>query len=777
VPDPRPFLATAAAALLILACGRSDEPQQERTTTTTTLAARTARGPATFVGTAACEPCHATETTAWRGSHHDRAMQVAGDATVLGDFDGRSLTHFGVTSTFSKRDGKFVVRTEGPDGKLADYEVQYTFGVYPLQQYLVALPGGRLQALPLAWDARSREAGGQRWFHLNPDERIPPGDLLYWTGIAGNWNHMCAECHSTNVHKGYDESADRYDTTWSEVNVGCEACHGPGSNHVAWARAGADRRDAGAGLAVDLRGDGATWVMDDATGIARRSAPRRSRVQVETCGRCHARRGIVSEDYVWGRPLLDTHRVALLTDPLYHADGQIRDEVFEYGPFLQSRMYAAGVTCTDCHDAHSTKLRGVTTDPNAVCAQCHLSTRFATPAHHHHAEGSPGSGCIACHMTERTYMVVHPRHDHGFRVPRPDLSVKIGTPNACTDCHAKESPQWAADAAARWWGTARASRPHWAQAIHAGRENLPGAGPALAAVADDTAQPAMVRATAVAMLEPYLGPATGPTVERALRDPDPLVRTAAVAALNAVEPATRARLVLPLLRDPVRTVRIDAARSLAMLPPEQIPDADRAALAAGLAEYRAAQEVVADRPEGQLNLGLLDAERGDAGAAERRYQRAIRIAPALPSAYVNLADLYRTQVREADGERVLRQGLTVAPRDADLHHALGLSLIRQQRARDALDHLARAAELAPEETRYAYVYAVALHDTGQPDRALEVLRATHTRHPGDRDVLIALATMTRDRGDRAGALGWARALRDLDPRDPGAQRLVAELER
>jgi tetratricopeptide (TPR) repeat protein len=362
-------------------------------------------------------------------------------------------------------------------------------------------------------------------------------------------------------------------------------------------------------------------------------------------------------------------------------------------------------------------------------------------------------------------------------VPRPELSVKIGTPNACTDCHTKESAQWAADAAARWWGTARSSRPHWAEAIHAGRENLPGAGPALAALADDTTQPAIVRATAVAMLAPYLAPATGPAVERALRDPDPLVRGAAVAALNGVDPGARARLVLPLLSDPVRTVRIDAARSLAALPPDQLPDTERTTLAAALAEYRAAQELVADRPEGQLNLGMLDAEHGDLASAEQRYRRALRIAPALPATYVNLADLYRTQGRDAAGEQVLREGLAAAPRDADLHHALGLALIRQKRAQDALGALARATELDPDQARYAYVYAVALHDTGQPDRALAVLRTAHARHPGDRDVLIALATMSRDRGNRAAALGWARALRDLDPQDPGAQRLVAELER
>ena len=518
--------------------------------------------------------------------------------------------------------------------------------------------------------------------------------------------------------------------------------------------------------------------MDAATGIARPQRPadeRTSRSRPAAAATPGA--ASLSEEYARGRPLLETHRVALLERPASTMrTARSHDEVYEYGSFLQSRMYAAGVTCTDCHDPHSTTLRR----PRPERGVRHAATRRRrshAPAHHHHPEGSAAPAASPATCRSATYMVVDRRHDHGFRVPRPDLSVTLGTPNACTDCHTKEPPQWAADAAARWWGTARASRPHWAEAIHAGRENLPGAGAALAAVADDPAQPAIARATAVALLESYLAPATGPSVERALHDPDPLVRMAAVGTLNGVEPAARARLLLPLLNDPVRTVRIDAARSLATVPPDALPEAERATLAAALDEYRAAQELVADRPEGQANLAMLDAEHGDAAAAERRYRRAIHIAPALPSPYVNLADLYRTQGRDADGERVLREGLAAAPRDPALYHALGLALIRQQRSREALEPLGRAAELAPEQARYAYVYAVALHDAGQPDRALAALRSTHAGHPGDRDVLIALATMSRDRGDREGALRWARALRDLDPQDPGAQRLVAELER
>jgi predicted CXXCH cytochrome family protein len=764
---------------LVAACTSREEASSSPARTPTTLAAAPAPvAPATFVGVTACAGCHQQQETAWRGSHHDLAMQVADETTVLGDFGGATLTHFGLTSTFFRRDGKFFVRTDGPDGKLADYEVAYTFGVDPLQQYLVALPGGRWHALPIAWDTRPAAAGGQRWFHLNPDEPIPPGDLLHWTGIAENWNHQCAECHSTNIRKNYQAAEDRYETTWSAIDVACEACHGPGSNHVAWAHAGASKdSDSSMGLVVDVGDrDGARWLMDPTTGIARRSPARQSHVEVETCGRCHSRRGIVSEDYVWGRPLMDTHRVALLDAPLYHADGQIKDEVYEYGSFLQSRMYQAGVTCTNCHDAHSTRLRGVTTDVNAVCSQCHLPTVFSTPAHHHHREGSPGASCVACHMPAQRYMVIDPRRDHSIRVPRPDLTVKIGTPNACTGCHAKASAQWAADAAVRWWGTRRASTPHWGEAIHAGRENLPGADTALARLADDAAQPGIVRATAVSLLRPYLGPATAPSLERALHDGDPMVRAAAAGALDEADPRLRVRLAAPLLRDPVRVVRIDAARVLAPMPPDLLPAVDREAFDAALAEYRAAQVVNADRPEGHLNLAVLDAERGAPEAAEREYREAIRLAPALPSAYVNLADLYRAEGRDAEGEAVLRQGLEVAPRSGDLHHALGLVLVREQRLAEALDALARATQLDPEQARYAYVYAVALHGAGQTERALEVLRAVHRRHPGDRETLVALATMSRDRGDLRAAVAWARMLVAIAPEDAGAQRLLAELE-
>ncbi|HEY3186987.1 MAG TPA: cytochrome c3 family protein, partial [Solirubrobacteraceae bacterium] len=374
-------------------------------------------------------------------------MAAATEASVRGDFDGTEFARDGVMSRFLRRDGKFVVQTDGADGKITDFPVAYTFGVAPLQQYLIEQPGGRLQGLTIAWDTERR-----RWFHLYPDEKTPPGDVLHWTGRYQGWNAMCASCHSTNLEKHYDARADRYATTWSEINVSCQSCHGPGERHAAAARPGGD------GL-VDVK-------------------PR----EIEVCAPCHARRAELRAAPVPGEPLYDDYLPALLTTDLYHADGQQLGEVYEYGSYRQSRMYQAGVRCTDCHDPHRLTL---VADGNALCVRCHQGApdtqrfpglrakSYDSPEHHFHAAGSPGALCVNCHMPARTYMVIDARRDHSIRIPRPDLTVKIGTPNACSGCHSDRTPAWATDAIARRYGPDRA--PHYGEALAAGRAGRPGA--------------------------------------------------------------------------------------------------------------------------------------------------------------------------------------------------------------------------------------------------------------------------------------------------------------
>src|SRR5215467_5850927 len=583
-----------------------------------------------YVGSQVCATCHAQAYEAWRSSDHALAMQEANAHTVLGDFHDAQFTAAGITSTFFTRDGKFYVNTDGPDGALHDYEITHTFGVTPLQQYLVELPGGRLQALSIAWDTRPQEAGGRRWFHLYPGETLRAPDPLHWTGREQTWNYQCAECHSTDLRKHYDAKQNRYATTWAEIMVACEACHGPGAAHVAWAQA--RRPDAPhaqpgtTGLLVRLgRGTG-SWVMQDTQrGIATWNGPPRSTAEAEACARCHARRRPIVDPYPSGRPFLDTHMPALLDAALYHADGQILGEVYEYGSFVQSRMFHAGVTCADCHEPHSLGLRA---PGNAVCAQCHLPARFDTPEHHHHRADSEAARCVACHMPTRTYMLVDPRRDHSFRVPRPDLSVTLGTPNACTGCHQDQPPAWAADQIVQWYGpTSPARRPHFAPALDAGRRGLLTAEKALATLATDQNEPGIARATALALLPEYLSPASLPAVEAALGDADPLVRATALAALEALPPAARVRLATPRLRDAVRVVRLAAAHALAGTPQqawstEQQADFDRA-----LSELMASEAVNADRPETHLNLANLYARLGRAADAEAALRTALVLDP------------------------------------------------------------------------------------------------------------------------------------------------------
>jgi len=733
-----------------------------------------------FVGGEACRSCHVAEFDRWRDSHHDLAMQAADEASVLGDFDGAHYTQFGVTSSFFRRDGKFIARTDGPDGEIRDYEIAYVFGFDPLQQYLIEFPGGRLQALSVCWDSRPEGEGGQRWFHLHPDDPIPHGDVLHWTGPNQNWNYMCADCHSTNLQKNYLASEDRYDTRWEEIDVSCEACHGPGSAHLAWAndraKSGADNGQAAAlgsvddGLTVDLRNDG-VWRFDGDSKIARRTPEKGADAQLDTCGRCHSRRAVLHPEPVRGQSLLDTHRPALLDEPLYHADGQILDEVYVWGSFLQSRMYAAGVVCSDCHDPHALQLPK---DADLGCLGCHRADAYAVPDHHHHEWKSVGASCVACHMLARTYMGVDVRHDHSFRIPRPDLTVAIGTPNTCTDCHADRSSQWAADAAERWYGSERSSKPHYGQVLQAGRQGTPGASRALAELVREPTAPAIVRATALHLLPPDAQAADA--VRRGLGDADPLVRTAALEAAESLEPRLRMQLARQLLGDPVLSVRTQAARVMVLVPAQFRDPSDRAKLERPLAEYRATQAVNADRPEAHLNLGVLALALGDFELARSEYETALRLGPWFVPAYVNLADLDRQIERDDEAERVLRTGLAQLGDSAELSHALGLTLVRQGRTPAAITEFARAAELAPEIPRYAYVHGIALHSAGETDRARAILVDAYRRHPGDPSLLTGLVTLSRDAGDLETALAYAVALAELIPEDPGARRLLAEIE-
>lgn len=739
---------------------------------------RTQRG---YVGVAVCAECHRAEFDHWKGSDHDLAMTQATPDTVLGNFDDAQFEAHGVKSRFFRRDGGYFVQTDGPDGELRDYPIRYTFGWSPLQQYLIEFPGGRLQALGLAWDTRAPEQGGQRWFHLYPDaDPNAPMDHrnpLHWTAADQTWNYQCADCHSTDLQKRYDAGQQVYDTRYAQINVACEACHGPGVRHVDWARAqpvgetaesAAATDAAGRGLLVDLKDrDGGVWQINPETGKPQRSVVRAPQggphVQTETCARCHSRRGRLQDELTPGEPLHQGFRLALLDPALYFPDGQIKDEVFVHGSFIQSRMYHQGVVCSDCHEPHSLKLHA---EGNAVCARCHTAPRYDSPEHHHHEAGSAGAACVACHMPQRFYMVVDERADHSLRVPRPDLSLTLGTPNACNGCHEDKDAAWAATAVETWYPDPTYRGPHFGEALHSADTNAPDASARLLALAADPAQPAIARASALDRLHDRADPSALMTVQRLLADPQAQVRAQAVRFLDLTDIQSRVDLAWPLLSDPALTVRLEAARVLAPVMRQGIGGKLAEQMTTALEAYAVAEMVHADRPEAHLNLGLLAFDAGEPRAAEQAYRAALRLDGGFTPARVNLADLYRSLGREADAEAELRAGLATAPESADLHFALGLAQVRAQQLDAAIDNLARATALSPQDSHYAYVYGVALDGAGRTREALTVLEAGYEQNPANQDILIALIQYNAKLADEATARRWLDVLRAVVPGDP-----------
>jgi tetratricopeptide (TPR) repeat protein len=677
-----------------------------------------------------CAECHAQEVADWDGSHHEQAMKVASAETVLGDFNDVTFSDAGVTSRFSQKSGQFIVNTIGADGKYADFVVRYTFGITPLQQYLLELPGGHLQAFTIAWDTNQ-----ERWFSLYPNQTIPPGDPLHWTSRGFTANSSCISCHTTNTQLNYDLATDSYATTWDAVHVGCQSCHGPGSNHVAWARQ-PDRTSSDKGLVA----------------LYSSLTPQQ---RVETCAPCHSRSTPISQSAGEGGDFLDNFTPELIREGLYHANGQMLDEVFNYGSFLQSKMYQQGVTCTTCHNPHTLQLR---LPGNQMCASCHqlnpptsafptlLAKAYDSFEHHFHEPGSAAAQCASCHMPTTTYMLVDPRHDHSFSIPRPDLTLQWGTPNACASCHADVAPteqgvaEWAAAAMDRWYGPAWRDRPDITGILTLARQGDPRAALPIQQVISDPAQPAILRATAIELASQY-GSQGLAVVASTLNDSSPLVRASGAQALALLPNEQKLLLIAPLLTDPMRSVRIEAVRALASVPQDQLTPAQQQSFTTALGEYEAAQVILADHPEGHVNLGDLYAEMGRMDRAERAYRTAIGRAPDFVPAHLRLATFYYRSGQIAEAEQTFRRAIVTMPNEGSLHYALALLLVEEQRLEEAATSLASAVRLMPNEQRPFYNYGLLLQQLGRITDAERALLRAYELSPANLDTLVALANL------------------------------------
>ena len=723
-----------------------------------------------FTGSDTCKNCHASEYALWQGSHHDLAMQLPTPDTVLGDFNDASFTYNNITTRFFRDGDRFMVRTDGEDGALTDFLVSYVFGVYPLQQVLLPLSRGRLQALSIAWDSRPEAEGGQRWYHLYPEEVIDHKDPLHWTGPYQNWNTRCAECHSTDVRKNYDAASRSFTTTFEEVDVSCEACHGPGEKHLELAQKEKLETAVNGGFPTALAQRG-EWAFPAGKTIAQRSSALQSRAQIDNCGRCHARRGTLG-DYHYGADLLDTHRLSLPQSPLYYHDGQIQDEVYVYGSFVQSKMHQAGVVCSNCHEPHSLALRA---PGNGVCAQCHQPQQYDTDRHHHHGAGSAGSQCAECHMPETTYMGVDPRRDHSMRIPRPDLSVVMGTPNACNQCHVDRDAPWALDALRDWGVQFRDTGSHPARAFYRFDQGDSRALPTLVQLANDSSVAPIWRATAMELLGEVGGRDALQSVTTLLYDDDPLLRVSTVRSLQFLPLHQRLQLLQPLFDDDITSVRMEVAMSLAGVPLDQVTPQQAKQLRALFSEYLRIQREHADMPGVQLQLGVFYVTRGDLPAAEAAYREALYLNPQLLPAYLNLADLLRAQSREDEARQLLLQALAIVPNNGATLHSLGLLETRTGNSAKALEYLKQAAAMETMGTRHRFIYAIALHDLGQPRKAIVQLHALLRSVPRNQEVLTALANYNAELGQRDKALVYVRTLLEIAPQNQVYQQLHQQL--
>ena len=712
---------------------------------------------AEFVGSDKCKDCHKSEYDKWKVSHHRWAMAEATDDTVLGDFNNVEFAHLGVTSRFYRKDGKFFVTTQGIGGEIQNLEITHTFGWYPLQQYLIPFPGGRLQCLPIAWDDREK-----RWYHLYPDQSLTPDDWLYWTNNGQNWNGMCAECHSTDLRKNYDPESDTYQTTWSEISVGCEACHGPGSDHVKWAQLPDMARPA---------------LENDALTVNTSSLS--ARQQIELCAPCHSRRMSLDDNIHAHADFLDYGIPQLLSEGMYFADGQILEEVYVYGSFMQSKMYARDIRCSDCHDVHGANR---IEEGNALCIQCHKASVYDTPDHHFHKrKGEPGepirsdsgeilfevgSGaqCEQCHMPGRDYMGIDYRPDHSFRIPRPDLSVSIGTPNACNRCHIHKSPQWSEETMVKWYGKRR--RSHYATALNAGRNRKPEAMIELIRLAEDRLYPAIVRATALMQLSFYSGAESRQALQRSLADEEALIRQTATRYLPTAGPQADLQRFAPLLYDPVKAVRIEAAQKLATVPKDRMTPEIKNKHHSALNEYVAAMERMGDFATSRHNLGNLYANLGKIEQATVNYRKAIEIDRLFYPAKVNLAMIYNNRQELDLAEELLREVVLDYPEMHEIKYSLGLLLAERKQYEEAADFLKQAAVGLPRRARIQYNLGLLLQQLNRDHAAELALQKAIDIDPDNIDFLYALADfyLKRNRWNEARRVAESMVARHPDNR-------------
>ena len=723
---------------------------------------------AQYAGSVSCKGCHEEEYAQWQKSNHGMAERLVDTPLDRRAFDPyRSFRHGAQSTEVRWTNGAAQVTTVGLSGAPETHSITRVIGHDPLRQFLVPFPGGRLQTLEASYDPHSNQ-----WFNVYGNEDRSPGEWGHWTGGGMNWNNMCAGCHNTRLRRNYDEQTDTYRTTMAETSVGCESCHGPMKAHNEWQKQ-----------------SGKTGRPDPT--IVKLTAAQ----ALDNCGFCHARRTDLTGDFKPGDRFSDHFALALVdhTDR-YYADGQVRDENYEYGSFLGSKMHERGVRCLDCHSPHTAKtiLPG-----NWLCLRCHNGSVTNAPivnpvAHSHHrvygfdrngvatntdlATYQPetiqetGGECVNCHMPQTTYMQRHRRHDHGFTIPDPLLTKQFGIPNACNRCHQDKDPDWAMKHCEEWYGS-KMDRPtrNRAEAIaHVQRGDPATRDGLLTQISREKS--GYWHATLVGLIEPWAGePEVTALLLRELEHTNALVRAAAARAL---EPALLNRDVADALQkrldDDTRNVRMAAAWTLR----NTVDPQSRAGR-----ELTHFLDLNADQPLGQMQKGMYYFSRNDPRSALRYFQKAVAGDKYSPPFHHQLAVTLSALNRPQQAVQVLTEACRLFPRDAESHYQFGLALNEVGDLQRAAEQLAKAAELDPRHARAWYNLGLAQNALGQTESALESLLRGESVQPEDARIPYARATILARTGRTAEAKAAASRALEIAPSFTDAKQLIEALAR
>ena len=664
---------------------------------------------ARFAGSKTCAECHKDAYNKWTNSHHGLAERVLLSSDPVADLK---------------------------------VSVNRVVGVHPLRQFLVPTNNGRLQATELAFDPVKHE-----WFNIFGEENRQPGEWGHWTGRGMNWNSMCATCHNTRLRKNYDATTDSYKTAAAEMSVSCESCHGPMATHVQWQRKTPGKNDP--------------------------TIRRLSKTQMlSACAACHTRRTELDGEFEAGADFFDHFGLTIPDESdLYYPDGQVRDENYEVVSFMSSRMHAAGVSCNDCHEPHSSKpiLQG-----NDLCMRCHTGTtqppapRIEPLAHSHHKLGSTGNSCVACHMPTTVYMQRHPRHDHGFTIPDPQLTKETGTPNACNRCHTEKSTDWAIEHTEAWYGE-KMNRPSHTRARHVASARKGDTNIIASLIEMSRAEPLPVwRGVGTVLLERFAEhPAAQVTLAEKTKDPSPLVRAQAVRGLSALLPMPSAQENLrSLLSDPSRSVRVAAAWALH----HEIDTNSTAGK-----ELLASLNFNTDQPLGAMQHGTFYLDRNDPHRALSWFEKSVAWDPKSAPFRQALAIASSTLNRHNDAIEQLRAACQLAPKEAHYRYSLGLAYNEAGRQREAIAALEEAVKLDDSHALAWYNLGLGYSALSDDERALAALAKAEILDQQSARVPYARATILIRRGQTAHARSALSRVLELQPGFAPAHELMRSL--